>query len=50
MTYKTSCCQSKIKIISKLKYLCFNCNKDVTLEYLYFIQFLEDKKNENKNI
>lgn len=36
--YKTLCCKSKLIRLSRANYKCSKCNKDETMNFIYFCQ------------
>ena len=41
---KTMCCKSNYEHISRAKWVCEKCRMDVSLEFLYIYQALDDEK------
>ena len=47
--FKTPCCKSGFYRKGRADYRCTECDKDVTLELVFFSDLIEESKNETKS-
>ena len=42
--YKTPCCKAKFYRAGRAKYLCKNCEKDITMDLIYLYDAMKDSE------